>query len=198
MVRHTFHPALMLVAVAVIAAPAQADENARLKAEAVAVLRAATALETYTGQETSPCRIVAEWSKETVPFDIARRVFGLKLRADLAAGSPVPDSYAILSAVEPDPSRLCSTGDLGRQFKAAQIALPSGTRFSYHVASYTFPVFDPAFSKAVVVWTALSSSRPLGGDDGKAGGVGLTVTALTFVKRAKGWALVAQDVVGQT
>lgn len=198
MYRSLFRLAGTLAATLAFAAPARADDDARLKSEGIAILRAATALETHTGQESSPCRIDAEWSKETVPYDIARKVFGLKIRADLAAGSPVPDSGTILSAVEPDPARLCAQEDLGRQLKAARAALPTGGRFFSHVASYTFPVFDPSFTRAVVVWTSLYSSTYLGQDEEKRGSLDFTVTALTFVKRRTGWVLTGREVVGQT
>ena len=49
-----------------------------------------------------------------------------------------------------------------------------------------------------MVWTALYSGRSLGEVEGKPGDFDFTVTALTFVKRRAGWALVAKDVVGHT
>lgn len=194
-------PACRIAAIAaamLVAGAALANDEARLRAEGIAVLRAATALAHDDGRESSACRIMGEWSKETVPRDIARRVFGSNLRADSMAGSRVPDSYTLLSAVEPDPARLCSPETIRHQREAAKAALPGETKFFYHVSCYTFPVFDAAFTKAAVVWTDLYSDELLGEADAKPGGIAFTVSALVFSKVGRTWHLVGTEVIGQT
>ena len=162
-----------------------ASERPRSETEAISILRAVLAGETYNSpSDSTVCRVDPVWAKEPIPRELAREVFGIDLQADLVAPEPVPDADDILANVVLSPEQLCprSTSQ-GRDIHA-----PEGTPPFKHSWRMTYPVFDASFKKGIVVFFSLYAKEHLS----------FTSYFLIFAKHGGDWKLTKSVIDGET
>ena len=181
---------LFLVALAALLdrVSAHAEEaDARLIREARELFRVIKAGELPPGSER--CSVEPQWSSASIPEEIARAQFGLRLHGNLAAPLQGSNPVQVLELGNDSKTIFCDEREQ-KAYRESRIAsLASGRENSIFLgtSSYTFPVFNDAYTKAIVIHSSFGSSWYRDESGVHADTLGFGSTALVFGKRKGRW-----------
>ena len=169
-------------------------QERRLKREATNLFKVVLA---EFGDAPGRCWFSTEWDSREVPYHLARRYLGHRIRSDVTSPKVKVTTAEILDPAGAHPERFCNTEEF-RQTLQGRMAESLATRSSDSAMNsmpqrdFSFPAFDKDFRAAIVI----RSSSYFGWyvrDGQLQKRLGLFVDALVYRKAGGRWRLVTDE-----
>lgn len=146
--------------------------------------------------ERERCTLLNKWSEEPIPTYIAAQAFGLKVHAAPIADFDLTQTVSLKEIIDPanrNPAAFCDHDERNKVREEGNAKFKSGAidSYSHRAVSYTFPIFNHSFNKAVLIVTSGSTGGNHSGIGGKVNWwASLYQTARIYSKVAGKWRLV--------
>jgi hypothetical protein len=146
----------------------------------------------------SRCGLSPKWAAEAVPYQVAKKFFGLNIAADLAGVHAGSEPADVMDVDKRYPAAFCGqemVAQLRSELRDALIAdgpteadrvLPPKRR-THVIEAYSFPVFNPQFDRAMVFAVSETSGYQKLENEVKPCCLMVVGTAEAFRKRNGSW-----------